>query len=96
MFDNLSETSLGQSRPTWVTSKNLKFSRLQNPHYNYHTITWCLMKIVGNMEEASPEMSKLTPHQLEKWQNALDETEMVLARDGSDGRDSRDGSDGTW
>ena len=52
------------------------------------------MKIVGktttfNMEEASPEMSELTPHQLEQWQNALDETEMVLGRDGRVGRDGR-------
>ena len=75
MLDNLSEINLGHSRPTWVTSKNFRFSRLCNVQVN--TNMWDDV-IVDNYEfwkiEQSPQMSQLTSNHLEQRQDTLNET----------------------
>ena len=75
MLDNLSEINLGHSRPTWVTSKNFRFSRLCNVQVN--TNMWDDV-IVDNYEfwriEQSPQMCQLTSNHLEQRQDTLNET----------------------
>ena len=75
MLDNLSEINLGHSRPTWVTSKNFRFSRLCNVQVNINMWDDVIADSYEFLKtEQSPQMCQLTSNHLEQRQDTLNET----------------------